>query len=165
MKNTVIILLSEIICIASFTINSRTKKRIKNLENCVLMFENIETRICFLNEDVYALIKTIENNIPLEFLKAFLKCDRNNNLQYRWKESVETSKHKDCFKNDEVEILKSFSDLFGLTDAKGQLNNCIAHKNMIERVLVRAKEESERRGNLYTTLGVLSALGIIVLFI
>ena len=165
LKNVLIIMLSLSVCLISFIISSRTKKRVKSLEKCILMLEEMETRIIYSCDNIYSIFEECSKNIELSFLNIFSASKSNDPLQIIWERCVESSKIYDCLKKEDVQILLSFGNLLGKTDCEGQIKNCIAHKRLLQSNLDRAVKDNEKRGNLITTLGVIGSLGIIVLLI
>ena len=164
-KNVLIITLAMFVSSMSFAVSNRSKRRVKTLEKCVLMFEQMETKIAYSCDNVYSLIEECSNSTDLTFLKKLLKSDSRLSFQQTWEQCVDSSKYQDCLKNDDVHILVSFGKMLGKTDCAGQIKNCLAHKKMIQSNLDRAVLENEKRGNLITTLGLIGSLGIIVLLI
>ena len=165
MRRLLVLILAQAVCIFSFSVSSRSKRRIKNLEKCVLMFDQIETDILFSADNIYGLIMKISDENSPGFLNEFLQQPKSVPLETRWSKSLEKLKHHDCFKSEDLRILKSFGKQLGVTDADGQVKNCAAHKKLLQNNLSTALRENEKRGNLYTTLGLLSSIGIIVLLI
>ena len=165
MRNLFVLLLSQVVCISGFLINYRAKKRLENLQKCLLIFEQIETNIAFCSDNVYSLIEKINEKSYPCFLNKFLSYNSNESLSERWRKSVSESKFKDCFKNEDEQILISFGKMFGITDSEGQMKNCLLHKKMMENNFQKALREKEKRGNLVTTLSVIGSIMIIVLLI
>lgn len=163
MKSVFILLIAFAICGISVKSNMKMKKRVVNLEKCILMFENIETQIKYSSENIYKILNTTQKNIDLEFLKYFLCIDMNKDITQRWVESIKKKSYNDCFKNEDVQVLCSFGKMLGTTDADGQIKNCKAHKVMLSKCLENARENYKKKGNVVTTLGLLSAICFIVL--
>lgn len=148
-----------------FVVNKRSKSRIVNLEKCLIMFEQLEARIDYCPENVFCLIEEVSKDISLSFLNAFVDNGENISLSDKWTKSILGSKFNDCFKSEEIGILLSFGKTFGTTDCRGQIKNCILHKQLIRNVYAREVEKSGKRGNLITTLGLIASIGIIVIFV
>lgn len=157
--------LSFMICTLGFVMNLRMKKRVVNLEKCVVMFEMMEAQISFSPDNVTNIMMKINENVNLNFLNHFLSLDAGINICRRWEESVKSESFFDCFKSEEMNVLLSYGQMLGTTHSTGQIKNCEAHRKMMSQILKRAREKSDKNGNIFTFLGFLGAISVIVLLI
>lgn len=165
MKMIFTALLSFLICGGGFVMNLRMKRRVTNLEKCVVMFEMMETQISFSPDNVTSIVMKINENVKLNFLNHFLSLDPGVDICKRWEESVQSECFFDCFKNEEINVLLSYGQMLGTTHSNGQIKNCAAHRKMMSQILSRVRDKSEKNGNIFTFLGFLGAMSVIVLLI
>ena len=61
-------------------------------------------------------------------------------------------------------ILYSFGETLGRSDVDGQLANCRYHSELAQERLREAREKRERYASLACGLGMLSGIGIFIIF-
>lgn len=133
------------------------------------MVNAIQTEIEFLLLPTAEIITSLTSRTDLSDLK-FLQCceaKMNDGIDFKsaWNESVCDSENSFFFKKSDVEILTSFSELFGVTDREGQFLNCRLYCEKIQLALTEAKQSRDKYSKLLSSLGILAGLYILVVFI
>lgn len=148
-----------------FYLKFRIQKREKSLEQCILLLENINTKISFTNADMSRIITDFSRDSDLVFLRRFEGLEDISNIKERWSRALKEGGFSDCLKKDDGDILLSFGNILGITDAAGQKNNCVIHIKLLENSLNEARDENIKKGKLVSSLCLLTGLSIILLFI
>ena len=78
-----------------------------------------------------------------------------------WKEAVEESQNN--LKKEDKDVLKTLSKLLGQTDAEGQISQIEITENFLESKIQEAMEEKKKNEKLYTRLGTIMGLAIVII--
>lgn len=82
-----------------------------------------------------------------------------------WKSSIEKNGHRSCLKQEDLEYLKAFADVFGNTGKAGQTENCDLYISGFEVRKIDAHEKSLNAPKLYNSLSVLIGVLSVLLLI
>ncbi|HAY73911.1 MAG TPA: hypothetical protein DCY31_08775 [Ruminococcaceae bacterium] len=143
----------------------RLSRRVKILEKIILMFGTIETEIGYLSRPTEELIKRLADKdelSELDFLPACLSlCENGESINEAWGNALSRS---DKVTGEDSCILYSFGENLGRSDVDGQLANCRYHLELAQERLREARENRERYASLACGLGMLSGIGIFIIF-
>ena len=78
-----------------------------------------------------------------------------------WKEAVEESQNN--LKKEDKDVLKTLSKLLGQTDVEGQISQIEITENFLESKIQEAMEEKKKNEKLYTRLGTIMGLAIVII--
>lgn len=132
------------------------------------MLKSIKAQISYRltpAEDILnALASSNENDL------FFLKDCKNyfqqgNSFSDSWKSSVKENSYKTCLNKNDLELLKSFSDIFGTSDKSGQTENCDLFISEFETLQRSAHEKAQSAPKIYNSLGLLTGILSVILFI
>lgn len=135
----------------------RDSERVKIIEEILLMIQIISSEIRYSKTALNVIVHKLSENrglARLEFLSRCRKMLESEAFPQSWKTSVEKSQ----VNYEERVLLLSFGAGLGTSDVEGQLSNCELHKALFENNLQNAREQSNRFGKLYTSLGVLGGI-------
>lgn len=143
----------------------RLSRRVRILEKIILMFGTIETEIGYLSRPTEDLIKRLADKdelAELDFLPVCLSlCENGESINEAWVKSLMRS---DKITGEDSCILYSFGETLGRSDVDGQLANCRYHSELAQGRLREAREKRERYASLACGLGMLSGIGIFIIF-
>ena len=149
------------------TAASKLTARVTELELIIKMIEEIKTRIQYNRSTVLELFDSMNHQgdySSLYFLNdivMFLKNNPiNNNLL-----SFEFKNDKTFLsKKDQALLISSLKEL-GTMDIEGQLSSLTLYKIRFDEQLTLARQEQNKKGKLYRTLGILCGIGIAIVII
>lgn len=100
----------------------------------------------------------------------FLKDCKNyfsegNTFSFSWKSSLKDNSGRTCLNKSDLELLKSFSDIFGTSDKDSQMENCDLFISEFETLQKSAHEKSQNAVKIYNSLGLLTGILSVILFI
>ncbi|MDR2525338.1 MAG: stage III sporulation protein AB [Oscillospiraceae bacterium] len=78
-----------------------------------------------------------------------------------WRESAA---HGFGLRPEDRQLLLSLGELLGATDAEGQREGLLLHEELCRDLLEDARKRKESRGRSFFTLGILSGLTVVILF-
>lgn len=161
------IILFLILVISSFIGRLLSKKyvyRLDELEEIKNALNILKTKIKFSYEpipDIFEEIsKTNVRNIAIIFKSA--KDNMNNmNASTAWTKAIENSPNN--LKSEDKKVLKSLSKLLGQTDAEGQVSQIEITESFLENQINDAMKEKTKNEKLYTRLGTILGLAIVII--
>ena len=143
----------------------RLGRRVQILEKMLLMFGMIETEISYLSRPTCDLIKALAENEELKELDFLPIClsffEKGEDINTAWSESLSVS---DRIGGEDACILYSFGENLGKSDSEGQIANCRYHTELTRERLLAARKKREQYASLACGLGMLSGIGIIIIF-
>lgn len=143
----------------------RLSRRVRILEKIIFMFGTIETEIGYLSRPTEELIKRLADKdelSELDFLPVCLSlCKSGESINEAWVNALSKS---DKITGEDSCILYSFGENLGRSDVDGQLANCRYHSELAQERLREAREKRERYASLACGLGMLSGIGIFIIF-
>ncbi|MDL2258532.1 stage III sporulation protein AB [Eubacteriales bacterium OttesenSCG-928-K08] len=84
-----------------------------------------------------------------------------------WQNAMNTAKKQDAgfaaLKKEELKILEEYAQSLGASDRTAQLKNATMAQKRLDAVGGEAKEEYDRKGRLYLSMGVLCGIAIAIL--
>ena len=102
----------------------------------------------------------------LSFLNKCLSLiDSGKDFPVAWKMSLEDKSNTLFIRKKDVELLKAFGENFGVTDVEGQVSLCNLYVETLRLYRKEAVKEKEKFSGPLTILGLLSGIGVIVVFL
>ncbi|HEX3027601.1 MAG TPA: stage III sporulation protein AB, partial [Clostridia bacterium] len=164
------LILMFLVCTAGGAFKSLDlSKRVRQLESFMGAITLISTEIRYFASPTDVIMGKIGALDEYKELRVFGLC-RKNLDQYRdfpkaWEQSIEQSKPYLSLNDSDYETLLWFGKVLGTTDVEGETANCERYKNLLGQRLQRAREDQRKRGRMYTSLGVLAGVFIVVLLV
>lgn len=139
-------------------------KELKQMKNALNIFS---TKIKFTYEPIPEMFYEISNKIEAQigeiFKNASEKMKKNINAGEAWKQALEESNTN--MKKEDIETLKTLSNLLGKVDIEGQISEIELVNNFIDNQIEKAEEESKKNVKMYKTLGTTVGLALVILLI
>ena len=104
--------------------------------------------------------KTSSRNISELFKTAKIKMN-DLTANEAWEEAVGESQNN--LKKEDKDVLKTLSKLLGQTDVEGQISQIEITENFLESKIQEAMEEKKKNEKLYTRLGTIMGLTIVII--
>ena len=138
--------------------------RLEELEEIKNALNILKTKIKFTYEPIPEIFFEIAENSNRNISQIFIKAKENMNeisAGEAWEKAVEET---ECNLNDEdKKIVKTLSKLLGKTDAEGQISQIEITENFLEGQIKEAEEERRKNEKLYTRLGTVMGLTIVII--
>jgi stage III sporulation protein AB len=158
-----------IVCTAAGLYKSAVlSKRVRQLEAFVGAINLISTEIRYFASPVEDIMQKVNALEEYAQLLVFGICKKNllklRDFPKAWEFSLIEAKPKLALNAGDFETLLWFGKLLGTTDLEGQTANCERYGKLLEQRLIHAKDDMLKRGKMYSSLGVLAGVFIIVIF-
>lgn len=139
------------------------------LEKVQLMFTAAENSISFLQSPSDEVIKRLSENGELKELKFLADCrekmQEGTAFPEAWRSSAGKKENTKYLKDGDRAVLVSFGEMFGTTDAAGQISNCRIHSGLVGDRLSAARAERGKYAPLACGMGAVCGIGIIIFLI
>lgn len=132
------------------------------------MLKSIKAQISYKLMPADEILNSLINlcNNDMFFIKACQNYfEKGNTFSFSWKTSIKDNSNKTCLNRNDLELLKSFSDIFGATDKDSQIENCNFFISEFETLQISAHEKSLNAPKIYNSLGLLTGILSVILFI
>lgn len=165
-KTVILIFIFFIATYLGFLKSNEYENRVKELKRFLIALNMFKAKIEFTYEPIKEIFESISKTV-YEGNKNIFGLSAKN-LNYRdvylvWQENTEIL--RDTLEKEDIEIIKTFGKLLGKTDKNGQISEMLLSKELIERQVEKAEEEKNKNVKLYRSLGVITGLTIIIVFI
>ena len=142
-------------------------QQLRDLQVCLNQLSNEIFYLSTMMEDV--LYKIAEKNkfiINKFFILTAenLKDAENNDIRTAWNKAVDECMPGTALEDEDENILKSFGALLGNTNKDGQIENINLTLQQLKNQEIKAEEEKKKYGNLYSRLGLLMGIAILITF-
>ena len=144
------------------------KRRIIELEEISEVIFCLNNEICYKNSILYEAIEnSIKNCTSLisDFFKEYAELMKKN--KYSSKDainiSIEKYESKFAINIEDINIIKSFSNMLGKTDIEGQKRCIEATLEGLKKQQQKAEKMRAKNEKMYLSLGFLSGLTIVIL--
>lgn len=138
-------------------------EELEEMKNSLNVFKN---KIKFTYEpipDIFEEIsKTKNKNVGNIFKQAKEKMN-NKTASIAWEEAIEDSNNN--LKEDDKNILKTMSKLLGQTDTDGQVSQIEITEKFLDTQIKDAVEDKQKNVKLYTKLGTIIGLAIVIVLV
>lgn len=106
-----------------------------------------------------------EINIFFKGLGKLLQSSQNNSLENLDDNIIKKMLVDTCLNEKDKVLIVGFIKRLGLLDKESQINNLALHINNMDQEIEKLKKDEEKNNKLYKTLGILSGIFIIVIFL
>lgn len=138
--------------------------RLQELEEMRNALNILKTKIKFTYEPIPEIFneisKNMNKNIGSIFKTAKEKME-NTTASEAWEKAVEETVTN--LKDEDKHVLKTLSKLLGQTDSEGQISQIEITEKFLEEQLKEATEEKQKNERLYTRLGTIMGLAIVII--
>lgn len=138
-------------------------KELKEIKNALNIFS---TKIKFTYEPIPEIFMEISNKIKPEIGTIFniaSKKMKELSAGEAWINALENSNTN--MKKEDIEVLKTLSNLLGKVDVEGQINEVELVENFLNTQIEQAEEEKMKYVKMYKTLGITIGLAIVIIMI
>lgn len=137
--------------------------RLAELEEMQNALNLLKTKIKFTYEPIPEIFEEISKNTNQNIGKIFETAKQKmqrKTANIAWEEAVEETTTN--LKKEDKYILKSLSKLLGQTDVEGQTSQIEITEKFLEGQVKEASQEKQRNEKLYTRLGTIFGLAIVL---
>ena len=138
--------------------------RLEELEDIKNALNILKTKIKFTYEPIPGVFEEISQNTNKNIGNIFILAKeemKENSASKAWEIAVEKT---ECnLKKEDKKILKTLSKLLGQTDVEGQISQIEITEEFLEGQLKEAEEERRKNEKLYTRLGTVLGLTIVII--
>lgn len=138
--------------------------RLEELEDIKNALNILKSKIKFTYEPIPEIFgeisKTSGKNVSNLFEIAKNKMS-DLTANEAWEEAVGESQNN--LKKEDKDVLKTLSKLLGQTDVEGQISQIEITENFLESKIQEAMEEKKKNEKLYTRLGTIMGLAIVII--
>ena len=138
--------------------------RLEELEDIKNALNILKTKIKFTYEPIPGVFEEISQNTNKNIGNIFILAKeemKENSASKAWEIAVEKT---ECnLKKEDKKILKTLSKLLGQTDVEGQISQIEITEEFLEGQLKEAEEEKRKNEKLYTRLGTVLGLTIVII--
>lgn len=145
----------------------RLSKRVGHLEAFIAAMGLLSTEIRYNAPPVAVLLEKLDAAPEFGRLRVFGFCREllrvKQGVFEAWPEALALARPSLSIAEGDAEVLLAFGRAFGATDVEGQLANCESCRAQLQSRLEEAREEKLKRGRMYSSLGVLAGLFLVIL--
>ncbi|MFT9076408.1 hypothetical protein [Ethanoligenens sp.] len=142
-------------------------KRVRQLEGFVGALDAISTEIRYLAAPLEDIMAKCDAMPEYKELRVFGMCReifiRERDFPAAWEKALHMAKPELALDAGDHEALAWFGRVLGTTDVDGQTANCARYGELLRQRLTRAREDRAKRGKMYTSLGVLAGVFLVVI--
>lgn len=144
-------------------ISKMYENRVLELKEFKNILNIIKTKIKFTYEPIPEIFDEISGNVNRNVGNIFRKAKEKmsqNSANIAWEEAIEETSTN--LKEDDKHTLKMLSKLLGQTDVEGQTSQIEITEKFLEAQIKEATEEKQKNEKLYTRLGTIMGLAIVI---
>ena len=144
-------------------ISQKYKFRLDELEELKNALNIFKSKIKFTYEPIPDIFKEISNNSNKNIGQIFKKAEEKmekTTADVAWEQAVEETNNN--LKEEDKNVLKMLSKLLGQTDTDGQISQIEITENFLEGQIKDAMEAKQKNERLYTRLGTIVGLAIVI---
>lgn len=137
--------------------------RLEELEEIENILNIIKNKIKFTYEPIPEIFEEISENSSKNIGNIFKNAKEKMNeksVSQAWEEAIEESENN--LKKEDKKVLKAMSKLLGLTDVDGQISQIEITEKFLQDNIETAKREKQSNERLYTRLGTIMGLAIVI---
>ena len=138
--------------------------RLEELDDIKNALNILKTKIKFTYEPIPEIFEEISNNVNKNVGRIFSLAKeemRDKIASEAWENAVE--KVECNLKREDKKVIKTLSKLLGQTDVEGQISQIEITEEFLEEKIKEAKEEKIKNEKLYTRLGTVVGLTIVII--
>ena len=144
-------------------ISQKYKFRLDELEELKNALNIFKSKIKFTYEPIPDIFKEISNNSNKNIGQIYKKAEEKmekTTADVAWEQAVEETNNN--LKEEDKNVLKMLSKLLGQTDTDGQISQIEITENFLEGQIKDAMEAKQKNERLYTRLGTIVGLAIVI---
>lgn len=144
-------------------ISKMYENRVKELRQFKNILNIIKTKIKFTYEPIPEIFEEISNSVNKNIGNIFKNAKNKMNkttANIAWEEAIDETVTN--LKQEDRNTLKTLSKLLGQTDVEGQVGQIEITQRFLEDQIGQALEEKQKNEKLYTKLGTIMGLAIII---
>lgn len=138
--------------------------RLEELEDVLNALNILKNKMKFTYEPIPGVFREISENtcknIGNIFRIASKKMEKTT-ASIAWEESVESSNTN--LKEEDKQVIKTMSKLLGQTDIDGQVSQIEITEKFLEKQIKEAEEERRKNEKLFTRLGTIMGLAVVII--
>ena len=96
---------------------------------------------------------------------CYNELENVRDFRVAWDNSIVKVKNQLNLDKKDFELLSAFGRGLGTTDSEGQIINCERHARLIGENIETAKKDAEVKGKLYSALGIIGGIFLVILFL
>lgn len=138
--------------------------RLQELEEMRNALNILKTKIKFTYEPIPEIFGEISENMNKNIGNIFKKAKERmkyTTASEAWEKAVEETVTN--LKDEDKYVLKTLSKLLGQTDSEGQISQIEITEKFLEEQLKEATQEKQKNERLYTRLGTIMGLAIVII--
>lgn len=147
----------------------RLIEKVQYLEKIIEMVDYFSAQISYSRQPVADIISALARSERYSKLHFLQKCLDGLNcglaFQAAWCSAVTYNKKSMPIEDEDISRLLALGEYIGTTDSEEQNKTLVLYQKLFTQSYERAKSESSSHSRMYTTLGVLSGLGLAVLIL
>ena len=143
-------------------ISKRYVYRLQELEEMKNTLNILKNKIKFTYEPIPDIFKEISNNSNKNIGQIFKKAEEKmekTTADVAWEQAITSNNN---LKEEDKNVLKMLSKLLGQTDTDGQISQIEITENFLEGQIKDAMEAKQKNERLYTRLGTIVGLAIVI---
>lgn len=168
MKYAALSLIFVCMCFLGQTVSKQLEKRVSMLEKIYVLFSDICSRIEFTADTSGDIFSSLARSDSYDILPFVKECEalmkEGKSFDEGWIAAIKNIRNTSSLKKEDINILISFSQLFGATDVSGQISNCRLHMELIKEKISLAKKDFEMYSRPAKGIGLLSGTAVFIFF-
>lgn len=150
-----------------FLLAKRYNSRIQELKKLLNLINIFQNKMKFTHKPLKDIMEETakisnEDEISDIFFSASVKL-KEKPLEMAWKESIDEKTFLLNLKKEDIDLIKSLSNLLGKTDIDGQMSEIEQFKILLNSNIKNAEEEKEKNAKMYKSLGTIIGLAIVII--
>lgn len=144
-------------------ISKRYVYRLQELEEMKNTLNILKSKIKFTYEPIPNIFEEISKNSSKNIGQIFEKAKEkmnNTTADIAWNQAIEETNNN--LKEEDKNVLKMLSKLLGQTDTDGQISQIEITEEFLEGQIKEAVEAKQKNEKLYTRLGTIIGLAIVI---
>ena len=138
--------------------------RLEELEDIKNSLNILKTKIKFTYEPIPEVFGEIAENVSSNVRRLFVLAKQNMEKMSAGEAFEEAVDNIICnLKNEDKKVIKMLSKLLGRTDVEGQISQIEITEEFLENQIKEAEEEKKKNERLYTRLGTVIGLTIVII--
>ena len=138
--------------------------RLEELEDIKNSLNILKTKIKFTYEPIPEVFGEIAENVNSNISRLFLLAKQNMEKMSAGEAFEEAVDNIICnLKNEDKKVIKMLSKLLGQTDIEGQISQIEITEEFLRNQIKEAEEEKRKNERLYTRLGTVIGLTIVII--
>lgn len=138
--------------------------RLEELEDVKNSLNILKTKIKFTYEPIPEVFGEIAENVNSNISRLFLLAKQNMEKMSAGEAFEEAVDNIICnLKNEDKKVIKMLSKLLGQTDIEGQISQIEITEEFLRNQIKEAEEEKRKNERLYTRLGTVIGLTIVII--